>query len=156
MIKRKGIISIHGDSAWQEELIGSVDKLPDGDYEYLILDKNRNRALPHLKYLFGVVLKTISENLPGNPPTDALYRWFEDAYAPKHRCIIGGKEFEYSDLKNENSATMDEVMSRIVRHAEEQWHIRIPTRDDLMQPEARELYADAYTEMWKNVISKTM
>ena len=55
----------------------AFEKLSDGDYTVLIFDDAKNRSLPQLKYLFGVVLKEISEKLPTHPPVDALYRYFE-------------------------------------------------------------------------------
>lgn len=152
MIKKRGAFSIHKEGSDLGELKDSVENLPDGDYEFLIYDKFKNRSLPQLKYLFGVVLKTISDELPEHPPVDALYRWFEQVYAPLHSCIIEGETFEYVDLKNENSVEMDYVIQRIIRHAHKEWGIKIPDRDMMKAPEARELYADAYAEVWKCIL----
>ena len=149
MIKKRGAFSVHKQGADLGEFLDSVENLSDGDYEFLIYDKFKNRSLPQLKYLFGVVLKTISDNLSDHPPVDALYRWFEQVYAPLHSCIIEGQTFEYVDLKNENSVEMDYVIQRIIRHAYQEWNIKIPERDMLKAPEARELYTDAYAEVWK-------
>lgn len=153
MIKQRGAFSVHKEGADLGALIDSVDQLPVGDYEYLIYDKRKNRSLPQLKYLCGVVLKTISDGLSNHPPIDALYRWFEQKYAPHHSCIIDGQTFEYVDLKNENSVEMDYVIQRIIHHARQEWNISIPDRDMLKAPEARELYADAYAEAWKCILS---
>lgn len=149
MIKAKGAVVVQDNNADYQELIDSLDKLPNGSYDVFIYDKSRNRSLPQLKYLFGVVLKTISEGLPGHPPVDALYRYFEEVYAPIHSCKILGQEYEYFDLKNDKSIEMDDVIEKIIHHAATQWNIRIPTKDEVRDAEAKELYADAYAEMWK-------
>jgi hypothetical protein len=152
MIKKKGVLRVHNGDASTGEMLGSVDNLPDGEYDYLIYDRKRNRSLPQLKYLFGVVLKAISDGLPGHPPVDALYRFFEEAYAPPRTCEIQGKKFDYFDLKNVKSIEMDDVIERIIHHATKQWGITIPSRDEMRAPEAREAYVGAYTEMWKSIL----
>lgn len=152
MIKKKGIVSIHNHDADTGELLDSVATLPEGEYNFLIYDNEKNRPLPQLKYLFGVVLKTISDQLPEHPPVEALYRYFEEVYAPLHTTYIDGEKFEYFDLKSEKSIEMDDVIEMIVRHAATQWNITIPEKDKMSAPEAKELYVDAYTEMWKNRI----
>lgn len=124
-------------------------KLKDGDYRLLILDETKNRSLPQLKYLFGVVLKTISEKLPTHPPVDALYRYFEEVYAPIRTCDLpGGEKFDYFSLKNEKASEMNDVIERIVRHVRTEWGIEITPRDAIREPEAKELWAGAYTEQW--------
>lgn len=154
MIKKKGIIEVREGCADTQELLDSVDDLPDGEFGFLIFDKQKNRSLPQLKYLFGVVLKTISDSLPNHPPIDALYRYFEEVYAPIHTCNIQGEKYEYFDLKNEKSIEMDDVIEKIIHHATTQWNISIPTKEELKEAEARELYAEAYADMWKNLSRK--
>jgi hypothetical protein len=149
MIKIKGVVEVQDNNAGFKELVDLLDNLPNGEYEYLIYDKLKNRSLPQLKYLFGVVLKTISNGLPDHPPVDALYRYFEEVYAPIHTCKIQGEKYEYFDLKNEKSIEMDDVIERIIHHAATQWNITIPTKEEIREAEARELYIDAYAEMWK-------
>lgn len=154
MIKSKGIIMVQGDYADMKEFKDSLDNLPDGEYGYLLFDKQKNRSLPQLKYLFGVVLKTISENLPDHPSIDALYRYFEEIYAPIHTCYINGEKYEYFDLKNEKSIEMDDVIEKIIHHATNQWNISILSKEEIKASEAREPYMDAYSEMWKNLSRK--
>jgi hypothetical protein len=154
MIKKKGVIEVHNDNADKKELLDSVDSLPDGDYEYLIYDRQKNRNLPQLKYLCGVALKTISDELPGHPPVNALYRYFEELYAPIRTVIIKGEKYEYFDLKTEKSIEMNGVIEKIIHHAASQWEITVPSPDDMRAPEAREAYMDAYTDTWKNIFSK--
>ena len=149
MIKIKGVVEVQDNNAGFKELVDLLDNLPNGEYEYLIYDKLKNRSLPQLKYLFGVVLKTISKGLPEHPHVDALYRYFEEVYAPIHTCEIQGERYEYFDLKNEKSIEMDDVIERIIHHAATQWNITIPTKEEIREAEARELYVDAYAEMWK-------
>lgn len=149
MIKKKGIINVYEGSADINELQGAVDSLPDGEFGFLIYDNSKNRSLPQLKYLFGVVLKTISEKLDSHPTPGALYRYFEEVYAPIHKSNIQGEEFEYFDLKNEKSIELDSVIEMIIQHAADQWGITIPTREEIREAQACEPYAEAYAETWK-------
>ena len=154
MIKKKGVIRIYDCDADTKELQDSVDALPEGEYGFLIYDNSKNRSLPQLKYLFGVVLKTISEKLDSHPTPEALYRYFEEVYAPIHKSNIQGEEFEYFDLKNEKSIELDNVIEMIIRHAAEQWGIKIPTREEMRSAEARGPYMEAYAETWKFLSNK--
>lgn len=156
MIRSKGIIEVHEGYADTSELKEAVDILPDGEYGYLLFDKKKNRSLPQLKFLFGYVLKTLSEELEEHPDPEALYSYFEELYAPIHRCKIPGEvnEFEYFDLKNEPAAEMDYVINEIIRHAKTEWNIDLLTRERLKAAEAAELYAGAYADTWKNYLRK--
>lgn len=156
MIKRQGSFEIHNNEAFPRTLRVQVENLPEGEYKYLILDDKKNPVLPQLKYLFGVVLKTISDELPSHPPVNALYRYFEEVYAPLRICEIEGERYEYFDLKNEKSVEVNNVINDIVHHATSQWRITIPERDSLKSAEATELYADAYLEAWKNTLNSNI
>ncbi len=154
MIRSKGIVEVHEGYADTSELLEAVDILPEGEYGYLLFDKKKNRSLPQLKFLFGYLLKTLSEELEGHPDPEALYSYFEELYAPIHRCKIPGeeKEFEYFDLKNEPAAEMDYVINEIIHHAKNEWGIDLLSRKGLSASEASELYAGAYAETWKNYL----
>lgn len=155
MIRSKGIINIQNNDADTQELLCSIDDLPDGEYGYLIFDKERSKALPQLKYLFGIVLKSISEKLSDHPPVDALYRYFEEIYAPMRTCNIQGEKYEYFDLKNEKSIEVNDIIEKIIHHAETEWGITgILKRDELKSPEAKEPYAEAYASQWENYSRK--
>ena len=156
MIRSKGIIEVHDGYADTDELLDSVDNLTNGEYGYLLFDKKKNRSLPQLKFLFGYLLKTLSEELEGHPDPEALYRYFEEIYAPVRTCKIPGEEevYEYFDLKNENAAEMDFVIEKIIHHAMSEWGIDLLTRDELKASEAQEAYAGAYAETWKNLSRK--
>lgn len=156
MIKKQGSFAIHDDETLPPELIRLVEKLPEGVYKYYILDDKKNSALPQLKYLFGIVLKTISDELPDHPPVGALYRFFEELYAPIHTSTINGEKYDYFDLKAENSIEMNNVIADIIHHAASQWGITIKEREDLKLPEASEAYMDAYLEMWKNPLNNNI
>ena len=133
----------------------AFEKLSDGDYTVLIFDDAKNRSLPQLKYLFGVVLKEISEKLPTHPPVDALYRYFEEIYAPIHTCNLpGGEKFEYFSLKNEKASEMNEVIESIVHHGSTEWGIKIESRHDVKLSEAKGVWAGAYTEQWNLPLSQ--
>ena len=155
MIKDKGIINIDGGHANTEELHDSIAHLPDGEYGYLIFNKEKNKALPQLKYLFGIVLKNIAEKLPDNPSPDALYKYFEEIYAPLRSCCINGERYEYFDLKNEPSKEMNNFIERVIHHAKTEWDISaIPTREELKSSGAKSPYIDAYASTWDNYSRK--
>ena len=136
--------------AVNNEIYRVIPRLKDGDYTVLFMDDTKNRSLNNLKYLFGVVLKTISDELPNHPPVDALYRYFEEIYAPIHVCDLpGGERYEYFNLKNEKAKEMNEVIEDIIHHAKSEWGIDIMSKVDVKQPEAKEVWAGAYTEQWK-------
>lgn len=152
MIRCKGIVEVHEGYADMSEIKEAVDILPDGEYGYILFDKKKNRSLPQLKFLFGYVLKTLSEKLPEHPEPEALYSYFEEMYAPIHRCRIPGEEeyYEYFNLKNEPATEMGYVIDKIIHHAKKLWGINLLTRDMLRSPDAQELYAGAYADTWKN------
>lgn len=155
MIKAKGIINVFDGDANTQELEEHIGKLEDGEYGYLIFDKEKNKALPQLKYLFGIVLKGISDQLPNHPPVDALYRYFEEIYAPIRVCDIQGEKYEYFSLKDETSFEVNDVIEKIIRHAETEWGVKnILRRDELKTPEARVPYANAYASQWENYSRK--
>ena len=156
MIRAKGIIEIRDGCADTDELLDSVDELPAGEYGYWLFDKKKNRSLPQLKFLFGYLLKTLSEELEEHPDPEALYRYFEELYAPLHTCKIPGEEntFEYFSLKNESATEMDFVIEKIIHHAKSEWGIDLLSRDLLKAAEAQEAYAGAYAETWKNLSRK--
>ena len=81
-IRSKGIVTVNNGDVDLNEFKESLYDLSDGEYGFLIFDKEKNKTLPQLKYLNGVVLKRISEELPGHPDVSALYRYFEELYAP--------------------------------------------------------------------------
>ena len=146
---------VQDNQACTEETNLAIEKLKDGDYTVLILDDTKNKSLPQLKYLFGVVLKRVSDQLPTHPPVDALYRYFEEVYAPIHICNLpGGEKFEYFSLKNEKASEMNEIIERIIHHVTTKWGIEIESRDSMKLPEAKELWAGAYTEQWNIPLSQ--
>lgn len=149
MLHGQARVIVQDDNTATHELDSVIQKLKNGDYTVLIFDDTKNRSLPQLKYLFGVLLKTISDQLPTHPPVDALYRYFEEIYAPIHVCDLpGGEKYEYFNLKNEKSVEMNKVIERIIHHARTEWGIEIAEKDAIKLPEAKELWAGAYTEQW--------
>lgn len=133
----------------------AIRELKDGDYSVLILDDTKNKSLPQLKYLFGIVLKAVSEQLPTHPPVDALYRYFEEKFAPEHTCILpDGRRYHYLNLKDEKAKVLTEVTEKVIGFAKEKWDVKIDTdRDSLRLPEAKELWAGAYTDQWAAIIN---
>lgn len=157
MIKGKGkLLKVDG-VLHDDDLRTALGKLQDGmEYDFLIVDHKRNRNLPSLSYLFSVVLKYISDYLPDHPDTKALYRYFEDFFAPLHTCIINGEQFEYCDLKSERIVDVDNFIERVVKYSKETWGIEIPDKEELQDPNNRELYSQAYLNQdadWSSFIS---
>lgn len=157
MLRGQARLIVQDSKAVTQETEAVISKLKDGDYTVLIMDDAKNRSLPQLKYLFGVVLKTISEQLPTHPPVDALYRYFEEIYAPIHTCDLPrGEKYEYFNLKNEKASEMNEVIERIIHHVNTEWKIDIMSKIQTTMPEAKELWAGAYTEQWNLPLSNKL
>lgn len=154
MIKYKGTFEVHEEGAQLQEPYDFLDSLPVGEYQILVYDMKKNRSLPQLKYLFGVVLRLISQELPSKPPINILYRYFETIYAPLRSYTIEGRNYEYRDLKNEKAIEVDNVIQRIIHHAKTKWGIEIPDRDLLKTPEAVELYTEANEELWRRLANQ--
>lgn len=135
----------------------AFEKLPDNqDYLFVIADQKKNRNLPYIQYLFSVVLKYLSDKLPGHPAPIALYKYFEEMYAPVHTCIIDGKRYQYRELKTEKSIDVNNVIEKVVEYALNNWGIEVPRNETLAKPENRELYSQAYLNQdidWNSVIS---
>ena len=154
MIKKKGIFSVIDGYVETNEVLDMIDTLPDGQYNILIYDNKKNRTLPQLKYLCGVVLHAISEQHPDHPSINAMYRYYEEKFAPTHICNINGQRFSYQDLKNEKAIEVNEVIGKIIHHATTQLGVVIPSVEDVKTPGSKEAYIEAYVEMWKNVINQ--
>lgn len=89
MIKGKGKLTKVAGHTVYDEFKAACEKLPDNDdYLFVICDNTKNRNLPFLSYFFSVVLKYISDALPDHPGTTALYKFFEDMFAPIHTSNI--------------------------------------------------------------------
>ena len=158
MIKGKGKIRKIGGVLHKQELDMALEKLPDNvdGYDFLIYDHKVNRQLHNLKYLLSVVLKQISDELPDHPSTTALYKYFEEIFAPEHSCTINGKKYTYFDLKNEKSNDFGNVVEKITKFAQERWNIMIVSKDELRNAEAREFFAKAYANQevdWSRFLS---
>lgn len=157
MIKGKGkLIKVAGHTVCNE-FKAACDKLPDNDnYLFVICDNTKNRNLPYLSYFFSVVLKYISDSLPDHPSTTALYKFFEDMFAPIHSSIINGERFEYCELKSEKASDVNRIIEKVVEYALKEWGIDVPRNEDLKDPELRELHSQAYLNQevdWSSFIS---
>lgn len=140
-----------------DEFKRACEKLPDNnDYLFVICDDKKNKNLPYLSYLFSVVLKYISDSLPTHPGTTALYKYFEDMFAPIHTVKINNEQFQYCELKSEKASDVNDVIERIVEYALKEWGIEVPRQEDLKDPAIRELHSQAYLNQevdWSNFIS---
>lgn len=157
MIKGKGKIRKVNGQLCAEELIRACDNLPDNlEYNFLIVNDKKNRNIPMISYLFSVVLTYLSDMLPDKPSTIALYKFFEDMYAPLHTCTINGEQFCYCELKSEKTIDVSDFIERVVEYASENWGIEVPTNAEMCIPENRELYSQAYLNQniaWNSVVS---
>ena len=157
MIKGKGRLRKYDGVLYEDELRAACVKLPDNEeFEFLIVDKKRNRNLPSLSYLFSVVLKYLSDYLPDHPDTKALYRYFEDMFAPQHTCTINGQQFVYCDLKSEKIVDVDNFIERVVDYSRKRWNIIIPDKEEISDAKNREYYSKAYANQdadWRSFIS---
>ena len=76
-------------------------------------------------------------------------------YTDIHVCDLpGGEKYEYFNLKNEKASEMNEVIERIIHHVNTEWGIKVMLKDKTKMPEAKELWAGAYTEQWNLPLSK--
>lgn len=157
MIKGQGRIKKVDGVLYDEELEKALAKLPDNaDYEFLIVDKKRNRNLPCVSYLFSVVLPQIAEQLPEHPATEALYRYFEDLFAPLHSVTIHGEKYDYFDLKREKTLIIDNAIENIINFAQNEWGLKIMSKEALQDSENSEYYSQAYKGQaidWANFFS---
>lgn len=158
MIKGKGKIRKLDGVLYKKELDEVLEKLKDSDdgYDFLVYDHKNNRQLPNLTYLHAVVLKQISDELPDHPSVTALYKYFEEIFAPEHTCTINGKEYTYFDLKNEKSIDFGNVVEKIAKYVQKHWNITIISQDEIRNAEAREFFAKAYAKLdvdWKHFLS---
>lgn len=157
MIRGKGKLMKVAGHTVADEFIEACEKLPDNeDYLFVICDNTKNRNLPYLSYLFSVVLKYISDSLPQHPGTTALYKYFEDMFAPIHIVKIDNEQFEYCDLKSEKARDVNDVIEKIVEYAQKEWGIEVPRNEDMKDPIIRELHSQAYLNQevdWSNFIS---
>lgn len=125
-------------------------ELDDGEYSIFICNKSKNKSLSQLKYLFGVVLRTIANELEGDRATvNDLYRFFERKYAPMKTVSLNGEDLVVQDLKNCSSKEMGDVIEQIIRFADSELGITIGSREQLKEPEAQEAYVDAYNNQWE-------
>lgn len=157
MIKGKGKLTKVAGHTVCDEFMAVCEKLPDNDdYLFVICDNTRNRNLPFLSYFFSVVLKYISDALPDHPGTTALYKFFEDMFAPIYTLKINGERFQYCELKSEKASDVNNVIEKVVEYALKEWGIEVPRNEDLKDPELRELHSQAYLNQevdWSNFIS---
>lgn len=157
MIKGKGKLMKVAGHTVVDEFMRVCEKLPDNDnYLFVICDDTKNKNLPYLSYFFSVVLKYISDSLPDHPSTTALYKYFEDMFAPIHVVKINGMQFEYCELKSEKASDVNNIIEKVVEYALKEWGIEVPRQEDLKDPKVRELHSQAYLNQeveWSNFIS---
>lgn len=157
MIRGKGKLMKVAGNTITDEFLKVCKKLPDNDdYLFVICDNTKNRNLPFLSYFFSVVLKYISDSLPTHPGTTALYKYFEEKFAPVHFVEIQGKKFAFRELKSEKAVDVNNVIEKVVKYALDEWGIEVPRQEDMKDPAVRELHSQAYLNQevdWSSFIS---
>lgn len=128
------------------ELKRALNELGDGEYAVLIANKEKNKSLTQMKYLWGTVLKMISEET--GETTDNLYKYFELKYSPVKVVNVQGEDIPVRDMKRSTAKEMGLIIEQIIQFSQEELNIKIPTRDEMKDPEAQELYAGAYLDQW--------
>lgn len=56
--------------------------------------------------------------------------------------------------KMKKASEMNEVIERIIHHVNTEWGIKVMLKDKTKMPEAKKLWAGAYTEQWNLPLSK--
>lgn len=157
MIKGQGKLRKIDGHLIKNELDDALAKLPDCEnFKFLIVDDKPNRVLPQLTYLFSVLLKAISDQDENHPSTSALYRYFEEKFAPPHTSTIQGVEYEYFDLKREKAVDVGNFIERVAEYAQDEWGMEVPDIKELKTPEENECYSKAYLMQeidWRRFIS---
>ena len=146
----KDIIQVENGDVEVRRIKRRISDLEDGEYSIFICNKQKNKSLSKLKYLFGVVLRTIANELEGDRATvNDLYRFFERKYAPMKTVSLNGEDLVVQDLKNCSSKEMGDVIEKIIQFADKELDITIGSREQLKDPEAQEAYVDAYNNQWE-------
>lgn len=153
-IKIKDRFEVDGNGQFEiDEVEKQIKQLLPGEYSIFICDSKKNRTLAQARYLFGVVLSMISKET-GIENND-LYRIFENKYAPKKVINFQGEDQIVQDLKRCTSKEVGLIIEKIIRFADVELNIKIPTQEELREPMAQELYVDAYNSDWvKGAIKK--
>lgn len=147
-ILKKGIILKDGQPDLGE-LRSSVRDLPDGEYAFYICDKKKSKSLPAMKYLWGVVLKEIA-NYTGEYDANTWYLFFEQKFAPRKVVTVEGEEVVVQEAKKLKAKEFSFFIEQIIEYANQFLGTNIAKRDELMQPEAQDMYVGAYDEMWED------
>lgn len=152
-LKLKAVADNHNTSDIINQVEKQLNSIKEDEKINVVLfsDIKPNPALPQLKYLNGVVLKTISDGLPDHPPVAALYGYFEEMFAPILEHTIAGETYQYFDLKKSKVADMNAVIAKIIEFAKTTWGIDVLTKIESRQPQAFEAYADAYANQWEGL-----
>lgn len=157
MLRGKGKITKVAGNVVANEFMDACRKLPDNDeYLFVICDNTKNRNLPYLSYFFSVVIRYLSDALPDHPHPTALYKFFEDMFAPIRTSTINGEQFDYCELKSEKARDVNDVIEKVVKYAQDEWGIEIPRQENMKDPEMREFYSQAYLNQevdWSSFIS---
>ena len=104
------------------DLVGMITS--DPLQEVIIRDYRKDKSAEQLGYLFGVVLKTLSEFIEDSGgehwTTDELYGWMADEYCDDKVVTVDGKPKVVKVTASKmNTKQMHEFIERIVRHAAE-------------------------------------
>jgi len=121
-------------------------QLLPGEYSFYVLDSKKNRSLQQGKYLFGVVLKMISTET-GYDAKD-LYEIFEKMFCPVKVVNFKGEEHIIQDMKRLDTKEMGIVIEKIIRWADVELGVIVPSQEQTKDPLAADFYVDAYNDSW--------
>ena len=78
----------------------------------------------------------------------------DSAYEFLAMVIKAGYNDSRIEMYESTDSEMNEVIESIIHHARTEWGIEIVSKDKIKMPEAKELWAGAYTDQWNLPLSK--
>lgn len=128
-------------------------KLKDGEYSFLCFDQSANRELPIKKYLFGVLLPQVQSQLTQRLSIDQLFEYFVHTLVKGQSVQVDMEWVEYKSMRTASKEQWIEFVDNIKNYVKQKWNIDIIESEEVCKSEAVELWANAYTEQWKNILN---
>ena len=113
-----------------------INCLPfDIDYEVIIRRHTKNKSKEQLGYLWGVVLKTIADNIEDTTgkhyTTDDIYSWMIDEYGADRIVTINDKPKVTKQTASKMSThDMSVFIDKVIKHAAMYMNLVIPEAND--------------------------
>lgn len=148
----KDIVKVEGgklDSSFDNFGDRIEELLQDGDYAVFVCNKEKNKSLSQIKYLFGIVLRAISDHIGGEQyPVNDLYRYYEAKFAPIKVISINGEEFPTQSIKDASQKELGVIIEQIIEDAERELGVTFPERKEVSSASCQELFVGAYASQW--------